>query len=407
MLLDLDAARAEVWVSGLVAEWVDTDDLLARLRASHRPEALAIARALEAFVPEAADAAAALSSAGVAEPEWGEMVGSAVALLAWEIVDPFSGNSSLVVEFEHRDAVRHSMLVEIEDECAVDINFGPPGLVDDAFDESDTRSLSVHEWPADRALAAIGAAMARTAADSEVPLTDDYVMNAAVAMARVGLHGFADAELLPRAIPSTDAGSPAGSRPARDPLDADADAAACATLRSALAREMARPAPEAAIAEAATRVRKALEAATEPDLVALADDIALGDPSRVDDHDLLAGLAGAFVVPGALVAFAPVERDALRGLEWADWLGAVIPLVRAGAGADAGPLQLVQNINRCPEVTTTVPKRDAPVVADVFSRMLHAWELTGAIDDDGRLTLLGAWLVPRSLLRAWGGGGSG
>ena len=62
---------------------------------------------------------------------------------------------------------------------------------------------------------------------------------------------------------------------------------------------------------------------------------------------------------------------------------------------------------RCPEVTTTVPKRDAPVVADVFSRMLHAWELTGAIDDDGRLTPLGAWLVPQSLLCAWGGGGSG
>lgn len=407
MLLDLDAARAEVWVSGLVAEWVDTDDLLAQLGASDRPEALAIARALQAFVPDAADAAAALSSAGVAEPEWGAMVGSAVALLAWEIVDPFSGNSSLVVEFEHGDAIRHSMLVELEDDCAVDINFGPPGLVEDAFAESDTRSLSVHEWPADRALSAIGAAMARTAADPEVPVTDDYVMNAAIAMARVGLHGFADAEVLARAIPVTEARSPVSGRPARDPLDAEADAAACSTLRSALARELARPVPEAAIAEAAARVRKSLEAATDPDLFALADDIALGDTSRVGDHELLAGLAGAFVVPGELMAFAAAERDALRGLEWADWLGAVIPLVRAGAGADASPMQLVQNINRCPEVTTTVPKRDAPVVADVFSRMLHAWELTGAIDDDGRLTPLGAWLVPRSLLCAWGGGGSG
>jgi hypothetical protein len=39
----------------------------------------------------------------------------------------------------------------------------------------------------------------------------------------------------------------------------------------------------------------------------------------------------------------------------------------------------------------------------VFSRMLHAWELTGAIDEHGRLTPLGEWLVPRSLLHAWGG----
>jgi hypothetical protein len=408
MLLELDAARAEVWVSGLVAEWVDTDDLLAQLGGSDRPVALAIACALEAFVPEAEKVSAALAAVGLVEPDWAEAVGTAVALLAWEIVDPFSGNISLVVEFEHSDEVRHSMLVEIEDECAVDINFGPPGLVDDAFAESDTRSLSVHEWPVDRALAAVSSAMARTASDPEVPVTDDYVMNAAVAMARVGLHAFdPDSDVHPRSTP-TDVGtsfspSPRSVRPARDPLDAEADAAACATLRSALARQLARPAPDVAVAAAATGVRASLAAAADPDLVALADDIGLGDPSLVDDEELLSGLAGAFVVPGPLAAFASAERDALRGLEWADWLGAVIPLVRAGAGADASPMQLVQNINRCPEVTTTVPKRDAPVVADVFSRMLHAWELTGAIDEHGRLTPLGEWLVPRSLLHAWGG----
>jgi hypothetical protein len=81
----------------------------------------------------------------------------------------------------------------------------------------------------------------------------------------------------------------------------------------------------------------------------------------------------------------------------------VIPLVRAGAGADCSPEQLVRNINRCAEVTTTVPKRDAPQVAAVFARLLHAWELTGALDEHGKLTELGAWLVPRALLSAWGG----
>jgi hypothetical protein len=94
-------------------------------------------------------------------------------------------------------------------------------------------------------------------------------------------------------------------------------------------------------------------------------------------------------------------RDALRGIEWADWLGAVIPLVRSGPGADAEPMQLVRNINRCPEVTTTVPKRDMQAVADVFAHTLHAWELTGVVED-GRLTTLGAWLLPRALLAAWG-----
>ncbi len=80
--------------------------------------------------------------------------------------------------------------------------------------------------------------------------------------------------------------------------------------------------------------------------------------------------------------------------------------MRAGAGADASPEQLVRNINRCPEVTTTVPKRDIPVVAEIFGRTLHAWELTGVIDADGRLTALGTWLLPRALLRAWGAAGS-
>ena len=76
----------------------------------------------------------------------------------------------------------------------------------------------------------------------------------------------------------------------------------------------------------------------------------------------------------------------------------MIPLVRAGVGADAEPMQLVSNINRCAEVTTTVPKRDMRSRGRRVPRMLHAWELTGALDDEGRLTALGVWLVPRSLL---------
>ena len=404
LLRDLDAARAEVWVSGLLGEWADLDDLLVLLGASVRPEALAGARAATTMRPEAGAIATALAARGIDEPPWLADVGTAVAHQAWEIVDPFSGNVSVVVEYEHADAVRHSMLVEIEEGAAVDINFGPPGLVDDAFGESDTRSLSVQDSPVDRALERIAVALERTARDGEVSVTDEFVMNVALARARVS--GFARVEVGSATVvvpPVVAASVHPLARPVRDAFEIEADAASCITLRAALARELAEGAPIEALTLAADRVRHALAVGSSPDLDALAAEADVGESvASFDDAMLLARLAGTFVVPGPLDAFSPAARDAIRGLEWADWLGAVIPLVRAGIGADADPLQLVRNINRCPEVTTTVPKRDAPAVADVFARTLHAWELTGVLDLDGRLTALGVWILPRSLLVAWG-----
>ena len=403
VLAELDAARAEVWVSGLLAEWDDVDDLLARLAASTRPEALAVACALREMVPEAQGIVTSARAAGAVLPEWAAHVGTARACQAWEIVDPFSGNVSIVVEFEHDDATCHSMLVEIEDGAAVDVHFGPPGLVDAAFDESDTRALSVRELLVEDALARAATALARTDVleqTGDADVTDELVMNRALAAVRLG-----DAAASPvagaRAVVPADRAP--RTRPARTTDEVDADAAASSTLRAALAKQLAGDAPLAELATTAARVRDSLVATLDPDLVALAVDVDLGDPVLLDDATLLARLAGAFVVPGALASFTPSVRDALRGIEWADWLGAVIPLVRAGAGADADPMQLVRNINRCPEVTTTVPKRDMQAVADVFALTLHAWELTGVVDD-GRLTPLGAWLLPHALLDAWRAG---
>ena len=61
----------------------------------------------------------------------------------------------------------------------------------------------------------------------------------------------------------------------------------------------------------------------------------------------------------------------------------------------------MRNINRCPEVTTTIPKRDAPAVASAFGAALHAWRAAGAITDDDTLTELGVWVLPRALAAAW------
>ncbi|MGI9607172.1 MAG: hypothetical protein ACR2P0_13630 [Acidimicrobiales bacterium] len=50
---------------------------------------------------------------------------------------------------------------------------------------------------------------------------------------------------------------------------------------------------------------------------------------------------------------------------------------------------------------TTIPKRDAPRVAWAFDQTLYAWELLGVIDDAGRVTPVGRWLLPRAALSAW------
>ncbi len=403
VLAELDAARAEVWVSGLLAEWPDVDELMAALRVSRSAEAMAIACALTAIAPAAAVVVAELVSPGLAKPPWADAVGTAQAQQAWEIVDPFSGNVSVVIEYEHADLVRHSLLVEIEDALAVDLHFGPPGLVDDAFDESDTRSLTVLAWPVDRAIARIAAAIAATTAHNDPPVTDEYLMNIALVAARVGIASTAAEEHDSLVGPAQIVGRSVSRYGTRDAAEAEGDAMAVEMMRSALQRQLALPQPVVLVREGAATLRATLLAAIAPDLDALVDDVGLGDPDSLDDATLLARLAGTFVVPGALAMFSPIEREAVRGIEWADWLGAVIPLVRGGVGAAADPLELVRNINRCPEVATTVPKRDVPLVADAFARVLHAWELTGVIDVDGRLTELGAWIAPRALLDAWTG----
>lgn len=99
----------------------------------------------------------------------------------------------------------------------------------------------------------------------------------------------------------------------------------------------------------------------------------------------------------------PEEEAAVMALELADWLGAVVGLVRAGVGASASPEALVGYINECPEVDGTVEDEDAGVVKIAFEMVLPTWEAAGAIDPHRRLTALGEWGLPRALVQAWGG----
>ena len=96
------------------------------------------------------------------------------------------------------------------------------------------------------------------------------------------------------------------------------------------------------------------------------------------------------------------DESALMALEVADWLGAVLGLVRAGVGAPTEPEDLVRYVDECPELDGERDADDDGLLMLAFELVLPAWEATGAIDSYRRLTELGRWGLPRALAWAWG-----
>jgi hypothetical protein len=98
------------------------------------------------------------------------------------------------------------------------------------------------------------------------------------------------------------------------------------------------------------------------------------------------------------------EESMLDTLEHADWLGAVVSLVRAGVGAPADPAAIVRGIESCPEVNIPagIDLDERSHLEAAFSTVWLAWSAAGCVDRDDRLTAVGEWALPRSLARAWG-----
>ena len=126
---------------------------------------------------------------------------------------------------------------------------------------------------------------------------------------------------------------------------------------------------------------------------------ALGEIAESEESHAVAAVA-ALVGPVDLALLGPAERDAVLILEWADWLGAVIGLVRAGEGASVDGANMVDLVNRCPEVTTTIPKADRARIEWAFDTAIASWTDLGILAD-GRLTDFGVEVLPVALRRAW------
>jgi len=130
---------------------------------------------------------------------------------------------------------------------------------------------------------------------------------------------------------------------------------------------------------------------------------AVGLPDSSPDDDAFARHVAAWVsvIRGDVADVAPRERDALLWLEWADWLGAGIGLYRAGAETAADGNTLVDHVNRCPEVSSSIDKADRDYAEWAFDVALDLLQDRGVITDDRRLTAQGHASLRHGLVAAW------
>jgi hypothetical protein len=127
---------------------------------------------------------------------------------------------------------------------------------------------------------------------------------------------------------------------------AEVDRGAVALVREALADVLAADPPQEALAVADTAVRAGVATRRWPHLHVAA---AAGWRGNVltDDVELWVSAAGAFVTMTDESGMAEEEAP-LMALEHADWVGAVVGLVRAGVGSRAEPADLVGYVDATP-----------------------------------------------------------
>lgn len=185
--------------------------------------------------------------------------------------------------------------------------------------------------------------------------------------------------------------------------DEAADRDAADLLRRALAAERGAAPPQDELSAAARRLRAGLDQGGHPyDWIRSGAGFVGPPPS--DDAELVLESLLATMVPRGETGLHPEEESLIVSMERADWLGAIVELVRAGPGARARPEDLVRAIAECPEVVVAGDwdPDDDTLTETTFELVSWPWHVAGALDEDRRLTALGAWALPRALARAWG-----
>ncbi|NYG58595.1 hypothetical protein BJ980_001518 [Nocardioides daedukensis] len=99
-----------------------------------------------------------------------------------------------------------------------------------------------------------------------------------------------------------------------------------------------------------------------------------------------------------------VEESALlASTVHADWLALVLGVVRRGVGAELTGTRAVADLLAMDELEGEVEDLDAleSHFSSLVSMMMPRWQALGALDEQGRLSELGLWGLPRALHVVW------
>lgn len=126
-----------------------------------------------------------------------------------------------------------------------------------------------------------------------------------------------------------------------------------------------------------------------------------GVPEDMDEEAAWLVAAGSVVSPPEDPGWDTESVVAVMGLTHADWVAAVIALVRQGAGADASPEALVRASSLVPEIEGDLDPDDVGLVEHAFEVVTPLWQALGAVDAGRRVTQMGCWGLPRALWLTW------
>lgn len=374
---ELDGPQIEAWVSGLFAVFDDevTAGLFVGYCASKQTSVGALLCAAIAELANQIDEVAASAARDAAQPDLlpptAAQIGSSELTGAWNVRAPF-GRSIVLgfdnpIEISHSESgqdlagdevaaeLQHSILVEIDDDGGLaDLQLsGPAKVLLEEASASDDRVV-VEDLEIADALDRIIAAWPSDASPGQgsgpgVASNQQLVRRRILVATDVVLPTIATEELVVDV-----------RRGLSDEEYDDANRASRSTLQAA--------------------VGISADAIERP----------INEVGRTLVH-LIRGDAGDL---------SPRERDALLWLEWADWLGVGIGLVRAGVGSPADGATFVDLVNRCPEVSSTIDKADRDYAEWAFEIAVDLWSDVGGVEG-GLLTEVGHQALGPAMIAAW------
>jgi hypothetical protein len=219
-----------------------------------------------------------------------------------------------------------------------------------------------------------------------------------------------------------------------------ADAEALAATQALLSRVGDRPLPQSDLRRAAGRLRRDLTRPGWPGRLLIECSGLRPKKLPSDDAELwlsvAAGVASPqgpddWAGPGRIVDDdtdddTDSEIAAICAIDHFDWLAVITALAQGGPGTPASAADLAGYVRDYDPDELEGPDEDAPAgeaaeAADdeddfgdaffddddeltlegLFSPVASLWQVLGAIDDDERLTALGWWGLPESMLRVW------